>query len=137
MALRSPGSARRSRRMGGSRLVVRTLPMSCRRPLPDSSRDRVERAVLQPLTRSGALDPYEEISRQDAIHQAAVAVVTDMREALMTLARASSDHACRVICEQEDWPQRIEDSLSDLMEDSFACLPDAIAQATRELGREE
>lgn len=137
MVFRSPHSSRRARKICGNGFSPSAWPALPGRPLPGSFGNHVNRVIHQPLTQSSALDPYEEIARQNAIHQAAVVVVNDMREALMALARTSNDHACRVACEQEDWPQRIEDCLSDLMEDSFACLPDAIARARRELGREE
>ncbi len=137
MVRRRPCSSSPVRRVVGSVRSPSTPAFSRRRLFRRSAAALARNTVHRPVTRLNALDPYEELSRQDAIHRAAVAVIEDVRRALTELAEASNDHAYRVICEQEDWPQRIEDSLSDLMEDSFACLPDAIARAAQELGREE
>lgn len=88
-------------------------------------------------TPSSALDPWDEIARQQEIHDAALAVAEAARQSLIALAARSQAHRHLVSCDQDDWGATIADSFTDLVGDTFGCLPRAISRAKRDLSTQE
>jgi hypothetical protein len=81
-----------------------------------------------------AIDPWDEVARQQEVFETAMGVIEAARATLLELAAGSAGHSRHVVCDQEDWRAIIEDCLDDMAGDTFACLPEAIARAKRELG---
>lgn len=85
-----------------------------------------------PLTRANSFDRWDEIARQQAVYDAAVAAAECLRDILCRLAERSRLCSRHVRCDQEDWTGIIGDALDDMIGDTFACLPEAVARARRE-----
>lgn len=85
-----------------------------------------------PLSGTNAFDPWDEIDRQQAVHEAAIAIAELARDLLCGLADRSRAYSRYVRCDQEDWSGIIADTLDDMVGETFACLPDAVARARRE-----
>ena len=117
------------------------LPRSC--PQRSSKAGDVHPDCIDDLARNAggwadlpsiARDPWDEVARQQDIHDAAMTIVDTARRALLVLANRSRAHRRMVTCDQEDWGTTITDGFDDLVGDTFGCLPEAIARARRELG---
>ena len=79
-----------------------------------------------------SMDPWDEIERQQAISDAAHDIIRNAENALIKLATQSQDHRSVVNADQDDWLLIITASLQDMVNDTFGCLPKAIARAKRE-----